>query len=180
MKHPLCLLAILCLPLAVKAQDGAHDFDFADGTWHTHITRVLDPLNEKSARIELDGTVVTNPIWNGRGRIEQVAVDGADIHWEGMGVYTYNPKSRQWSEYFANSTAGTIGTPFIGSFKNGRGELTTTDTLDGRAVLVRALWLDIKPDSHTYEEDFSDDGGKSWKLSFIAKKDRLKTAYDRK
>jgi hypothetical protein len=26
-------------------RDGAHDFDFNIGVWHTHIKRILDPLS---------------------------------------------------------------------------------------------------------------------------------------
>ena len=34
-----------CVPTwADVPRDGSHDFDFARGTWHTHITRVLDPF----------------------------------------------------------------------------------------------------------------------------------------
>lgn len=169
-----CLL--LCLSSAAMANDPAHDFDFAGGSWHTHITRVLDPLDEKSGRIELDGMVVTRSVWEGKGRLEEVEVDGPKGHWQGMGLYLFDPKTGQWNESFVNSKAGVIATTFTGSFQDGRGELYATDTLDGKAVLVRALWLDIRPDSHTYEEDFSDDGGKSWKLSFIARKTRLKNS----
>lgn len=166
-------VGLLSLPLAVMAQDGAHDFDFAGGAWRTHITRVLDPFDAQSAKIDLDGMVNTRPIWGGRGRLEEVEVDGPKGHWEGMGIYLFNPKARQWNEYFINSKVGVLGAPFVGSFKDGRGELITPDTFNDRAILVRALWFDIKADSHTYEEDFSDDGGKSWKLSFIAKKTRI-------
>jgi hypothetical protein len=174
----LCLSALLSLPAAAAQpqHDGAHDFDFAGGSWHTHITRTLDPFDEKSAVIELDGTVDTRPVWGGLGRLEEVEADGPKGHWQGVGLYLFNPQTQQWNEYFANSKAGVMGTPFVGSFKDGQGELFSPDTFKDRAILVRARWMDIQPDSHTYEESFSDDGGKSWKRSFIAKKTRLKSS----
>jgi hypothetical protein len=43
-----------------------------------------------------------------------------------------------------------------------------TDTFDGKSILVRGTWSDITPDSHRYEEDNSDDGGKTWKPAFVA------------
>ena len=42
------------------------------------------------------------------------------------------------------------------------------DDLDGRSILVGAVWSDITPNSHHFEESFSDDGGKTWTPSFIA------------
>ena len=174
----LCFLIALAQPQVAGAatpHDGAHDFDFSIGTWHTHIKRALDPFDDKSGTIELDGTVTTRSIWNGLGHIEEIEADGPRGHWEGMGVFLYNPAARQWNQYFANSKAGTLGgTPFTGSFENGQGELISPDSFNDRAILVRARWFDIAADSHSYEEDFSDDGGKSWKLSFRADKTRLK------
>jgi len=56
----------------------------------------------------------------------------------------------------------------IGAFKDGRGELFSQDTIKDRAILVRAVWSDITPDSHHFEESYSDDGGKTWAPAFIA------------
>jgi hypothetical protein len=44
-------------------RDGAHDFDFNMGVWHTHIRRVLDPFSASSDVIELNGTVTIRPVW---------------------------------------------------------------------------------------------------------------------
>lgn len=170
----LCVFGQMQAARAAAPHDGAHDFDFSIGTWHTHIKRNLDPFDEKSAAIELDGTVTTRSIWNGGGHIEEIEADGPRGHWEGMGLFLYNPAAHQWNQYFAGSKAGAIaGTPFTGSFENGQAELVAQDTFNDRSILVRARWFDIAANSHSYEEDFSEDGGKNWKLSFRADKTRL-------
>jgi hypothetical protein len=61
-----------------------------------------------------------------------------------------------------------MATPLIGAFANGRGELYSQDNLKDRSILVKAVWSDIKPDSHHFEESYSDDGGKTWAPAFIA------------
>jgi hypothetical protein len=72
-----------------------------------------------------------------------------------------------------NSRIGTLNSPFVGEFKNGRGELFSPDTLNGKAIIVRAVWSNISADAHRYQESYSDDGGKSWKVAFTADKTRV-------
>jgi hypothetical protein len=150
------------------ARDGARDFDFDVGVWHTRIRRILDPLAGGRHSIELHGIVTVRKLWGGRASLEEIEVDGPNGHWEGMNLFLYNPEARQWRQFYSNSKAGTIGAPFVGGFENGRGELISPDTVDGRAILVRAIWSNIQTNSHDYSEYYSDDGGVTWKLSFTA------------
>ena len=136
-------------PQAVR--DGQHDFDFNFGTWKTHIRRVLDPFSASSKSIELDGTVTVRRVWDGRAQLEEIETDGPNGHWEGLTLFLYNPTAHQWSQSFVNSQHGVLAQPLIGSFKNGRGELLSSDTFNDRSILVRGVWSDITPDSHHYE-----------------------------
>jgi hypothetical protein len=161
-------------PPKITEQDGQHDFDFDIGVWQTHIKRVLDPLSGSTDSIELKGTVTVRKVWDGRAQLEEIEADGPNGHWEGLSLFLYNPEAHQWSQSFSNSKNGVLTSPMIGSFKNGRGELFAQDTFHNRTILVRAVWSDIKPDSHTYQESYSDDGGKTWALSFTANLTRSK------
>ena len=67
-----------------------------------------------------------------------------------------------------------MGQPTIGEFKNVRGEFFDQETLNGRAILVRFVISDITPDSCRFEQSFSDDGGKSWELNWVATDMRIK------
>jgi hypothetical protein len=159
----------------VAAQrDGSHDFDFNLGTWHTHIRRLSHPLTGSTDWVELDGTVTVRPIWSGRGQIEEIEADGPTGRFEGLTLFLYNPQSHQWSQTFANSNDGTLGAPEVGEFRAGRGELIQQDTYHGRAILVRAVWSDITPDAHRFEQSFSDDGGRTWQPNFIGTLTRQK------
>jgi hypothetical protein len=147
-----------------------HEFDFDLGTWNTQITRRVHPLTGSDETIRLSGTVTVRKLWGGRGQLEEIEADGPKGHWEGMTVFLYDPQAHQWSMNFANSSAGRFTSPMIGGFENGRGELFGQDTLDGRSILVRAVWSDFTPRSHTYQEFYSTDGGQTWVLAFTAKK----------
>lgn len=61
----------------------------------------------------------------------------------------------------------------VDEFRDGRGELFGSDVIDGRTILVRAVWSDLTPTSHTYTESYSDDGGRNWRLAFTARKTKL-------
>jgi hypothetical protein len=64
--------------------------------------------------------------------------------------------------------------PTIGEFKNGRGEFYNQEDINGRAILVRFVISDIKSDSCHFEQAFSDDGGKTWEVNWIADDTRVK------
>ena len=184
MKRPLlltnCLLAAATLlgPAAMPARsqdapapkairDGQHDFDFNFGTWTTHITRRVHPLSGSDERAQMTGTVTVRKVWGGSAWLEEIVADGGGAHLEGMTLFVYTPASRQWSQSYIDKS-GARDAALIGAFSGGRGELYAQDMLDGRAILIRATWSEIAPDSHRFEEAYSDDGGTTWETEFSA------------
>lgn len=157
-------------------RDGQHDFDFNIGVWHTHIRRVLDPWSGSANSVELNGTVTVRKVWDGRAQMEEIEADGPNGHWEGLTVFLYNPQAHQWSQSFIDSKMAALEAPLIGAFKDGRGELFAQDTFHDKFILVRGVWSNIAPDSHHFEEDYSNDGGKTWVPAFIAELTREKQA----
>jgi hypothetical protein len=155
-------------PARVAPKDGQHDFDFNLGVWNTHIRRVLHPLSGNADSIELNGTVTVRKVWDGRAQLEEIEADGPNGHWEGLTLFMYNPQAHQWSQTYADGKTGVLTTPSIGSFSNGRGELYSQESVDGRSVLVRGIWSEIAANSHHFEISYSDDGGKTWVPAFIA------------
>jgi hypothetical protein len=134
----------------------------------------VDPLTGSTKWVEYEGTSIVRKIWNGRANLVELEVDGLTGHIEGLNLRLYNSQSRQWSLNFANSRGGTLSPPSIGEFKNGRGEFFSQETLNGRAILVRFIISDITPDSCRFEQAFSDDGGKTWEVNWIAIDTRAK------
>jgi hypothetical protein len=163
------------LPPAPSEPDRAqHDFDFHIGTWKTHLKRRLHPLTGSNTWVEYEGTTVVRKVWNGRANLVELTADGPAGHFEGLNLRLCNPKSHQWSLNFANINDGILTQPTIGEFKNGRGEFLDQETLNGRIILVRFVISDITPDSCRFEQAFSDDGGKTWEVNWIAIDTRVK------
>src|SRR5436309_15722780 len=173
-----CLIATLHAPSglgqpAPSARDGQHDFDFEIGTWKTRLSRRLHPLTGSAAWLEYEGTTVVRKVWDGRANLVELEADGPAGHIEGLSLRLYNPQSHQWSLNFANSEGGTLSQPTIGEFKNGRGEFFDQETLNGHAIFVRFVIFDITPNSCRFEQAFSDDGGKTWEVNWIATDTRV-------
>src|SRR5687768_6202147 len=125
-----CSFATAAAPAAPR--DGAHDFDFAFGTWKTRVRRLLHPLSGSSEWTEYEGTSIVRRIWNGRGNTVELDVSGAAGRIEGLSLRLYNPHSRQWSLNYASSASGMLGVPTVGAFENRRGEFYDHESVDGR------------------------------------------------
>ena len=164
---------------ALTGRDEQHDFDFEIGTWKTHLRRLVHPLTGSSTWVEYEGTTVVRKVWNGRANLVELVADSAAGHFEGLNLRLYNPESHQWSLNFANSNGGGTSQPTIGEFKNGRGEFYDQETLNGRAIFVRFVIEDITPNSCRFEQAFSDDGGKTWEVNWIATDTRVNGESDR-
>jgi hypothetical protein len=166
--------------MTVRAQavstdkDGQRDFDFEIGKWKTKLRRLQRPLTGSTTWVEYEGTTVVRKVWDGRANLVELDVTGPAGRIEGLSLRLYNPQAKQWSLNFANSAGGTLTEPTIGSFKNGRGEFYGQETLNGRAIFVRFVISEITPDSCRFEQAFSDDGGKTWEVNWIAIDTRIK------
>ena len=175
----LCAFAILPVQAQAPAQerDGQRDFDIHIGTWKTHLKRRLRPLTGSTTWVEMNGTSVVSKVWNGRGNLVELEAVGPDgARFQGLSLRLYNPEARQWSLNFSNASDGVMTPPTIGEFKDGRGEFYAQETLRGRAIFVRFFITKIDADTIRFEQAFSDDGGKTWEVNWIATDTRVKEA----
>jgi hypothetical protein len=171
--HPITLQQTAA---ATQVHDGQHDFDFEIGTWKIHLKRLKDRLAGSTTWVEFDGTSVTRKLWDGHANIEEFETDAAGLHIEGLTLRVYNPQTRQWSIYWANSKDPALGqpiTPMVGEFKNGVGEFYDQELWNGRSVFVRFIWSNLTPNSAHFEQAYSDDGGKTWEVNWITDQTRV-------
>lgn len=146
MKYILFLLLLL-FPIQIFAQrDGQHDFDWEIGNWKTQLKRLQRPLSGSTTWVEYEGTTVVRKVLDGRANLVELNVAGPAGRIEGLSLRLYNPQARQWSLNFANVRDGTLTTPSIGEFKDGRGEFYNQDRYNERAILVRFVITKITED----------------------------------
>ncbi len=183
---PTCLLTLALMigwqpsPAAASAQLEAqqHAFDFHFGTWRTHILSRRSTPSGATTWVKMTGTVIDQPLWNGRANLEKIEASGAGSHFQGLTLFLYEPKSGQWSQQFAGSDDGIMDEPVYGDFKDGRGVFYGWASSEGKKVLERDVWSHITANSYHFEIASSADGGKTWVTRFIAQLARLKKDPD--
>lgn len=151
-----------------------HDFDFELGTWKTHPSRRRHPLTSANTWVESEvlpwsessGTAA--PPRGARGgwarRSHRMSLP-APVQ---SAVRPVEPKFLQprWRHPEPPRHRG---------FTNGRGKFFAHETVNGRAILVRFVISDITPHSCRFEQAFSDDGGETWEVNWIANDSRVRT-----
>jgi hypothetical protein len=158
-------------PLPWKAALGAavsHDFDFTFGIWSTRISYLADPSSASNHWVSIRGRATVRKLWGGRANLEEIEGHGPEGTFEGLTLRLYDPRSHQWMLHWAKSDDGVLDGPLVGGFKDGRGTFYNQDAYAGRTVFVRNVYFDIKPDSYRVAQSLSDDGGKTWRMSFTA------------
>jgi len=160
-------------PPAAAERDGQHDFDFEIGSWNIHLRKLMHPLTGSKEWVRFDGTSATRKVWDGRAQLEEFETNGAAGRLEGLTLRLYNPATKEWSLYWANSRDGKIVAPQIGKFRDGVGEFYGMDTLNGRTVLIRFIWSKTESNSPHFEQAFSQDGGESWEVNWITDQTRV-------
>jgi hypothetical protein len=105
---------------------------------------------------------------NGQANLVELDVQGPRGRIVGVSLRLYNPEGRQWSLNYASAASGVLTVPMVGEFKGGRGEFFAQDTIGGRSILVRFVISGVTAKSAHFEQAFSDDGGKTWEVNWIA------------
>jgi hypothetical protein len=165
----LALCAVPCAGATVERRDGAHDFDFAFGTWKSHVRTNQFGGGWKT----IDGIVTTRKVWNGKANLEELEFSVPGGRFEGMTLRLYDPDAKQWNLYFVDSKDGQIGVPVTGAFDGRRGTFYSQDFVDGVATFVRNVYFDVTPNSYRFEQAYSTDAGKTWKANFNASLTRV-------
>jgi len=169
-------LAVPCASASAQPpapRDGARDFDFEIGSWRTQLRRLAKPLSGDTTWVEYSGTTVVRKVWDGRANLVELDVAGPAGRIEGLSLRLYNPQSRQWSLNFSNSASGTLAVPSVGEFRDGRGEFLSHEEYGGRMILVRFVIIPVTPDTYRFEQSYSDDGGRTWELNWVATDTRV-------
>jgi hypothetical protein len=173
--HPMWIASYARIPdaghfnPAVGSARGVSDFDFQIGTWHVDFERLARRLAGSRDWRTYNGSFVLQRLWNGRANVGVLDVHHGADRFETIVLRTYNPQTRQWSDYSVDIADGSVlFPPTVGRFSNGRGELYDRETYAGRAIVVRYVFDHITPRSSRFVQSFSADNGKTWEPNAVA------------
>jgi len=168
-------MVIVKIPLApYDRRMSNHDFDFLFGNWKVLNRRLKEPLAGNSEWLEFEATNFARPVWGGLANIDEYeAIDTpwGEIH--GMTLRLYDPKSEQWTIYWANRNNGKLDPPMTGAWKNDVGEFYDQESFCGRMIYVRFLWTRSSVTEARWEQAFSSDGARTWETNWIMQMERV-------
>jgi hypothetical protein len=154
-------LIILPTPSSSK-----HDFDFFEGEWKLHNKKLKSRLNFCTEWTEFESTQKMYRVLNGIGNIDNFLATFGGEPFEGMTVRLFNPKTKLWSIYWADSNEGKLDPPVVGSFENNVGHFFTRDTFNGKNIVVMFRWDARDEDNPVWSQAFSDNNGETWEWNW--------------
>ena len=154
------------LASAPPSSSSAHDFDFLIGRWDVYNRKLKSRLNNCSEWLEFEAYQEMHTILNGLGNTDTIkaVVDGKSF--EGMTLRLFNPATRLWSIYWADSDHGTLDPPVVGSFEHTSGTFYGRDIFDGKNIILQFNWNKIDPQRPVWSQAFSADNGQTWEWNW--------------
>lgn len=154
------------LIITPSASSSQHDFDFLQGRWNVYNRKLKTRLNNCTEWIEFPATQELRKILQGMGNTDNFITDFGGTPFEGMTLRLFNPTTRLWSIYWADSNVVTMDPPVLGSFHEGVGHFFTKDTFNGQEIIVRFNWDATNPEQPVWSQAFSADQGNTWEWNW--------------
>ena len=154
-------LAITASPTSSK-----NDFDFYQGKWRLKNRKLKTRLNHCTEWTEFDSTQEMYKVLNGLGNIDNFLATFDGVPFEGMSIRLFDPKTKLWSIYWADSNDGVLQPPVRGSFEHHIGHFFAKDTFNDRNILVVFRWDVRDKENPIWSQAFSDDNGKTWEWNW--------------
>jgi hypothetical protein len=114
-------------------------------------------------------------ILNGLGNIDKYTDHASGKPYEGVALRLFNRATRLWSIYWADSNAGSLDPPVVGSFEGKIGHFFARDTYHGRPIIVVFRWDVRNPSLPVWSQAFSTDEGKTWEWNSINVSERVRS-----
>ena len=154
------------LLITAAATSSKYDFDFYEGKWQLRNRKLNAKLENCTEWSEFDSTQEMYRVLNGLGNIDNYLATFDGVPFEGMSVRLFNPKTRLWSIYWADSNAGKLDPPVVGSFDQDVAHFFTKDTFSGKNILVVFRWDVRDKENPVWSQAFSADNGKTWEWNW--------------
>lgn len=143
------------------------DFDFFQGKSVIRNKKLKKRFANSNEWIEFPSTQEMYKILNGIGNIDNFLATFDGEPFEGMTVRLFNPKTKLWSIYWADSTSGTLDKPVVGSFENKVGHFFSKDVFEGKNVIQVFRWDARDENNPVWSQAMSDDKGKNWEWNWF-------------
>jgi hypothetical protein len=162
------------LDIIASPTSSQNDFDYLVGKWALKDKKLKSRLTNNNEWIEFESTVEMQKLLNGIGNMDiyRTTVDGKPF--EGVALRLFNPKTKLWSIYWADSNVGVMDPPVVGSFNGNIGVFLCKDKYKGKDIIVAFIWDKTDAENPVWNQAFSPDNGKTWEVNATNTSHRVK------
>jgi hypothetical protein len=160
------------LNIAASANSSASDFDFLAGKWKIHNRKLKTRLNNCTEWIEFEAFGESCKILNGFGNRDTFKTEFGGTSFEAITLRLFNPKTKLWSIYWADSNVVVLDVPQVGSFDGDIGKFYARDIFQGQNIIVLFVWDKSNRNTPVWRQAFSTDDGKTWEWNWYMTFDR--------
>lgn len=143
----------------------SNDFDFLTGHWSVRNRRLATLFSGADDWYEFPGVSRAQPLMGGVGNLDEITFPTLDRI--GMTLRLFDQERKEWSIYWSISSTGRLYPPMRGVFSGGRGDFYGDDEHEGRTVRAHFIWSHISADGWRWEQEYSDDGGRTWESNWV-------------
>jgi hypothetical protein len=149
-----------------SASSSANDFDFLFGKWNIRNRKLKTRLKNSDEWFEFASKDDVMPVLNGFGNVGMYEAMFSDKPFDGFTLRLFNPETKLWSIYWADSNAVTLDTPVTGSFDGNTGYFYTRDHWQGTPIIMKFRWDRTDPNHPVWSQAFSTDEGQTWEWNW--------------
>jgi hypothetical protein len=156
--------------LAISASENSskHDFDFLVGGWKIRNRKLKEPLTVSDEWDEFGASQNLRQILLGFGNFDIFSTEFDGKPFEGFTLRLFDPQTRLWTIYWADSTGVRLDGGKVGSFDGNIGEFFARDVFAGKNIIVKFHWDKRDPEAPIWSAAFSADEGKTWEWNWYA------------
>jgi len=154
--------------LAITANEtsSGDDFDYLVGNWNIRNRTLKEPLAGSDEWKEFDAIQECRQTLLGLGNFDIFHAELDGTPFEGLTVRLFDPQTRLWTIYWADSKAMKLDQGKVGSFNGDIGEFFGHEDVAGKQVIVKFHWDKRNPKSPIYSRAFSADEGRTWEWNW--------------
>jgi hypothetical protein len=156
------------LALSPSSTSSKNDFDFFTGNWKIHNRMLKKKPDHTTEWTEFESTQEMHIILRGIGNVDNFIAERNGKPFEGMTLRLFNPQTKLWSIYWADSNFGVLGLPpVVGSFENKVGHFFSKDKYDDKTLFTVYRWDARDANNPVWSQATSEDNGKTWEWNWF-------------
>ncbi len=152
----------------------AEGFAFLNGRWRVYNRKLKDPESAQEEWLEFEAKARFFTLLDGLVSVEELRNAKGEPF--GSAMRTFDREKRTWSDAWVSAGTGVLQLPSHGRFVNDVGIWETSETVDGKTLMERGVWKRISRNQVIWEALDSQDSGKTWKLTWHMRFERVDEA----